>query len=282
MSKDIFDTFFGQLTRNLDASGQSITDILTTFLSLDGPEITRLLGDAMGKIASQGVASGTRFMEPVNIAVGLARGDDFKIPDNKQGATLFRESTRYMNQIIDVISGGEMEERFSATQGSLQQQSSKPFSTVREVDMTDLERVFNMVGVPPYMATPMLRETPEAKNRYSELFNQLNQTTATALLSSPMWKNSDLEGKKALFTKFAEKNKKRVMQLMKTGIGSGDTEASMLVGIEENYGAKKVRSALEDLGIKRSLEELEYQELFTLEQYLKTREDLLNLKVLPD
>lgn len=281
VAQDIGNVFLGQFTRQLDASGQGVIDLVETFLSLEGPEIMELLGGTMSAITAQMAAAGTRFIDPLNSAVGLARGENYRAIDVNQGNSLVRKSTRYMNQIIDAVTGGQvLDERFSPTQGSVPNQASKFISTQREVDMTDLERVYNMVGVQPWTAG-LRTDMADVKNRYAQLFDELNQSTATALLENPMWQNADQETKRVLFADFLTKNKQRVMRYLSTGFDTKDLNRSLLIEIDNSSSEKELQKALEELQVEEDIEKLNYQQLNTILNYLKTREELLKLKVMP-
>ena len=278
VATDIADVFFGQFTRNLDASGEGLISMIQTFTSADGPEIMQVVQDTVSKIASQYVSAGTRFIEPANLAVGLARGEDFKVVDTKQGNTTLRQAFRYMDQFTDILSGGSQEERFSPTQGTIQSQASKSFSTSREVDLTDLERVYNMVGVQPYTAG-LRADDPALKNRFAELFFKMNEATATALLNSSSWKSAGQKQKKMLFNDFVNKNKQSVVEIMKLGFVSGDKEKSLILDIEQKTGKKELRDILEELEIDQDLGDLGIEQLYVIDKYVDIREDLMKFNL---
>lgn len=274
---DIADTFFGQLTRNLDATGESAFMILATVMSGNGKESYNLLEEAFKGVATQFAAAGTRWVEPFNNAVGLARGEQYKEPDTNQGASAFRQATRYMNQIIDIATGDTMEERFSPAQGKRELQASKSISSAREVEMTDLERVYNLVGIPSWQAG-LQTKLPGLKNRYAELYDQLNQTSATALLANQRFRKAPLKDKRALIEDFLEDNKQRVMSYMEAGIMTTDRKISLIRDIDNISSEKELRSAVEDLKFEDDVESLSFEDLYILKTYLETRKGALDLK----
>jgi len=273
LAKEVTDTFLGQFTRNLDASGQSAIDMVETFLSADGKEIMDVFQGVVGKIASQSISAGTRFIDPVNTAVGLAMGDDYVNPDLKQGATVVREATRYMNHIIQAF-GGEYEEKMSPTEGRIQSPAGRYVGTVREVEMTDLNRVYNMMGIPPYKAGSMVQDAP-TKNRYAELFDLLNQSTATALLNNPKFMEGDQEYRKFIWSDFMEKNRRRVKEYMAAGYDTNDLKSRIILEVDDNSTEKELSKAQEKLGLEGDLSDLSYESLNTLLQYLKFRGEFL-------
>lgn len=275
---DIGDTFFGQFTRNLDASGQGLISMIQTFLSADGPEVVGVVSDVIQKIGAQYVSAGTRFLDPINLAAGIARGEDFKVVDTKQGMSTIRQAFRYMDQFMDMSSGGQLEEKMSPTQGQLQSQATKAFSTSREVDMTDLERVFNLVGVRGFKAG-LRTDQAALKNRYADLFYRLNESTATALLKSSSWRKADQKTRKMLFDEYVQENRKRVAEMMRLGLAAGDKEKSLLLDIENKTSAKELKDILEELDIEDDIGELGLDELYLIDNYVDTREDLMKFRL---
>lgn len=276
--KSIADTFFGQFTRQLGGSGEGIYSVLSALMSGEGEEISSLISDVGGKIAAQSVAAGTRFMEPVNMTVGLARGEDYKRIDLKQGNQLFRESTRYMSQIIDSISGGDMEERFSPTQGKIRLQPSKMFSTNREVKVTELDRLYNMMGLPTYLAG-LQSDDPATKNRYAKLYNELNTESAKWLMKDSAWRDSTQDERKQLWKDVASKNKERVLDYMRGSPQMSDYTMSKIIDIESKSSQKELNSVLQKLGYDKPLDELDLDELLNVETYLDTIEEVTKMKV---
>lgn len=224
------------------------------------------------------MSAGTRFLDPINLAAGIARGEDFKVVDTKQGMSTIRQAFRYMDQFMDMSSGGQLEEKMSPTQGQLQSQATKAFSTSREVDMTDLERVFNLVGVRGFKAG-LRTDQAALKNRYADLFYRLNESTATALLKSSSWRKADQKTRKMLFDEYVQENRKRVAEMMRLGLAAGDKEKSLLLDIENKTSAKELKDILEELDIEDDIGELGLDELYLIDNYVDTREDLMKFRL---
>lgn len=271
MLVDIGDTFFGQFTRNLSESGEGAMTFLTTLLSGEREDILPLAGDVAGKLFSQGVSMGARFIAPINDAVGLARGEEYKNIDTKQGASVFREATRYMNQIIDSTFDMGYEERFSPSQGKVQSQATKNFSTARETELTDIERIYNMAGLPSYKAG-VRTDFAGAKNRYARLYSQLNESAASALLKDDRFRNAKQEARQLRLLAVMEKNKKTVKQYMASNRAPDDLESKLVIEIDSEYKDDVIRKALQELNLEEDLDGLTYEQLLTVESYLSFRD----------
>ena len=268
VAKSIADQFVGQLTRNLSASGSSAMQMLETLLNGDGREIVNLGKDIGGSVGSQIVSAGTRFMDPLNTAVGLARGEDSYVPDRNQGNKVLRDSFRYIDQFVMGLGIADYEKKYNPTEGQPRQQPTKFISTDREKYLTDLDRVYNMMGLPTYKAAPKSSDA-RTKNRYNQLFDQLNQRTATQLLDNELFKQGTPKKRKDMFQELVSKNGERVKNHLKLNSQKGDLESSLIIEIDGMGTAKERSDAMEKLGYD-SLSDMTYKELSVLRTYLDT------------
>jgi hypothetical protein len=257
----------------VDASGQSIVDLVESALDPDGEEIIGLLGDMAGKITSQSVSAGTRFLDPLNAVVGLARGEDYTTPDRNQGNKALNDSFKYMDQILMAL-GKDMPQKYQATQGEPDIQATKFISTKREQKLTSLDRVYNLMGIPNWKAGIQTKD-PKAKNRYNQLFNALNERDAELLLKNDRFRQGNEEERVSIFKKFAERNRKKVKDAMSRDTSPGDKEAVLIMEIETSGTALERENVMEEMGFD-DLSELSYYELRSLKSALDTRKWTIN------
>jgi hypothetical protein len=268
VAKSIADQFVGQLTRNLSASGSSAMQMLETLLNGDGKEIVNLGKDIGGSVGSQIVSAGTRFMDPLNSAVGLVRGKDSYVPDRNQGNKVLRDSFRYIDQFVMGLGIADYEKKYNPTEGAPRQQQTKFISTDREKYLTDLDRVYNMMGIPTYKAAPRSSDA-RTKNRYNQLFDKLNQKTATQLLENDLFKQGTPKLRKDMFKKLVSENGQKIKNHMALNLEKGDLESSLIIEIDGMGTAKERSDAMEKLGYD-SLSDMTYRELSILRTYLDT------------
>jgi len=273
VTKIITEQFLTQVTRNVDASGQSIVGLIESALDPDGEEIIGLLGSMAGKITSQSVSAGTRFLDPLNAAVGLARGEDYTTPDRNQGNKALNDSFKYMDQILMAL-GKDMPQKYQPTQGEPDIQATKFISTKREQKLTSLDRVYNLMGIPNWKAGIQTKD-PKAKNRYNQLFNALNERDAELLLKNDRFRQGNEEERVSIFKKFAERNRKKVKDTMSRNISPGDKEAVLIMEIETSGTALERENVMEEMGFD-DLSELSYYELRSLKSALDTRKWTIN------
>lgn len=269
------DQFIGQLTRQLGEAGGGVTEIAKSLLTDEGPELSKVLKDAMGGVASQFISGATRPLEPINVAIGLSRDEEFIVPDRKQGTKWLNESLRYMDQAIAVVAGENwMPELSSAAEGQPRVQASRLVSTTRATRLTNTERVMNMIGRPTYLAN-MMSQAPEANNRYNEIFNQIVEGGAERLYNTEKFKKGNLEVRQYMvgnLLKDARESTKNYMA--RVAENDGDYDLLRMLDISK-YGQLKVRRAMEDLGFDKKLEELGSEQLDALENALRFREEFL-------
>lgn len=270
-----FDQFIGQLTRQLGEAGTGIRQIFESLLSDEGPGIAKVLGDTGGTIVSQAVSGMTRPLEPVNVAIGLTRDEEFYTPDRKQGTKWINEALRYIDQFIAGATGENIAPpKYSAAEGQAPVQASRLVSTTRASRLTNTERVMNSIGLPGFKANMASLSEP-ADNRFNELFNIIVEDNAGALFKSRKFQNGDLETKQLLWSKLLADGRDSVKGYMgRLSTNSGDGTLLKLLDIS-SFPKLRVQRTLEDLGFDRPVDELSEEELYILHNALKFREEFL-------
>lgn len=277
VSLDIFDTFVGQLTRDLDATGQGATDIVIALASGEGKEIMDLIFSAAGTVTARAISAATRPIDPLNSAVGLAQEEDYKTTDRGQGNTVVREAFRYMDRIFEAAGLAEYEEKYSPTVGRIRQQPSKFMSTNREVEMTELARLHNLVGIPPYKAG-VISDSGATKNRYAQMFDQLNEEGAARLMASEAFRKATQEQQLDRYREIMQENRQRVHVAMQLG-NLDDMRMSVILDIEKPSTAtqKQRKEALRRRGVE-SLDDLDYNELGNLYMELRSLKQIRDIE----
>lgn len=270
------DQFVGQLTRQLGEAGQGLGGIVSAVVSEEGQGFSTALMDALGSVVPQYVSAATRPLEPLNVAAGLLRDEEFYTPDRKQGTAWLNNSLRYMDQVIGLVTGKSLAPpKQSAAEGQPTVQASRLVSTTRASKLTNTERVLNAVGRPNYLIN-MASDSPEANNRYNEVFNQIVEDRAGVLWKSKSFREGDLETKQLHISKLMTQARKDTLSYMGRVASNGTDRALMkMIEISKAYPQGKVDNALRDLGFERPLAELSEDELETLGNALKFREEFL-------
>lgn len=272
------DQFVGQLTRQLGEAGAGIGEIATALLSEEGPGLASILADTMGTVVSQAVSGITRPLEPINTAIGLTRDEEFYVPDRKQGSKALNNSLRYMDQFVALVLGENIAPPvYNVGEGQPRVQASRLVSTTRATRLTNFERVMNMIGAPTWKEG-MASLSEVADNRYNKVFHEIVDGSSEKLFKSKKFQEGNLEERQMLVRGMLENARKSTLSYLgRVAANSGD--ASLLKMIEISKQPKlKIRRVLEDLGIDSGLDELSYEELQTIENALKFRDEYLQSK----
>lgn len=271
------DQFVGQLTRQLGEAGQGLNNIVSAVLSDEGPGLAKILGDSMGTIFSQAASGITRPLEPLNVIAGLARDEEFYVPDRKQGTAWVNNSLRYMDQAIGLVTGENLAPpKQTAAEGQPRVQASKLVSTTRGSRLTNTERVMNEIGKPTFLAN-MASQSEAADNRYNEIFHEIVEDQAGLLFKSKDFREGTLEYKQMMVTKMVTEARKATLGYMgRVASNNGDRALMKMINISRAYPKLKVQRTLEDLGFDRGIDQLSEDELDTLENALKFREEFIS------
>ena len=278
-TNDILDTLgLNQLTRQLnqtaDGFGDSVRNILT-----GKQDPTKTFGPS--NIVSQALSGMTRALSPYNDLMGLARGDDFKVIDRKQGSKFWNNSLRYMDQFIGAVSGDLAPERFDAAMGDIRSDASKQLG-IREVDLTSSSKVLNMIGRLNYLENKRTK-VAIAGNRYNEIFHDIFELKAKRLLKSKTFKEGFKGSKRSLLenrTKMVDAALKEANELTKFIMETGskqisDFRLSRLLDLESKAKSiANVEKALDRIGGEiggKEFKDLNLSEIQVLEDYIETQ-----------
>jgi len=275
LSYQLGDQFVGQLTRQLGDAGKGIGNIATALLSPEGPDLAKILQDTLGTIVSQAASGMTRPLEPLNVLAGLTRDEEFYTPDRKQGTKWFNNSIRYVDQMVALATGENIAPPvFTPGEGQPRVQASRLISTTRASKLTNTERIMNMIGRPTYMLG-MASQSEAADNRYNEIFNEIVENGAGKLFNSERFKKADLETKQLLVGQLtASAGKSTKAYMARTATNSGDRVLLKMIQISTTP-KQRLMNTMADLGFDRGLDELSEDELDTLANALKFREEVL-------
>ena len=277
LTKQIGSQFIGQLTRELGEAGEGVSNIFAALISEQGPEYSKLIGNAGGNIASQIFSAMSRPLEPINALIGLSRDEQYYVPDRKQGTKWVNESMRYVDQLIALFRGNENVSPpvFSAAEGQPRTTPSRLISTTRASRLTNTERVMNMIGRPTWTAS-MASMSEAGDNRYNKLFNEIVEKGSTRLFNSKGFQNADLETREYMVGNLLSEAASSTKTFMeKAAARAGDDTLAHMIRISEGYSKDKIDRVMNDLEFEKSFEELTDNELEALETSLKYREEFL-------
>lgn len=269
----------GQITRQLNQITDGLGDLTMTAITEFGtPQGDRALKDLVKPIqtiTSQAMSGSTRFLDPINSAVGLARGSDFKMVNRKIGSETLNNSLRYMDQIIAVVSGKDIsEEQFTGATGKIRSDASKQVG-YREVTMTDTKKVLSMVGRPTYLANLKTKD-PSADNRYNQIFHDIVENMSSDLLRTPGFREGDpkkqinkLKIRQKLVKDLFKDAKDLTITLMERGVKDlGDMQLAKLIEVGSKYKWSDIDRAVEKVAQGTEFKDLTLKQLDLIQGYL--------------
>jgi len=274
------------LLRNLDKAQRDTLESITLMVDPERRDVAAALNIAGNTLASQFASPVFRAAEPLNIVAGLARGEDAAPIDRKQNNKLVNNAFRYIDNIIPLFMGEPLAEaRQTAAGGTADIQSTKMLG-IRNIRLTDTQRVMNRVGIPDYKLDSMIGaskkvkdQAPQAGNTLSGIFFDIIESESSLLLESSWFDNLTQEEK---LQHWKGDVVPRAKDLAKTFLRmqySGPEDVTALqYDITSKFPKSGVQKGLKELNLG-DLEDLEPNELFILQRYLETEESLRSLRI---
>lgn len=261
---------FGQLTRELVSAGDGVYDTFIKLLNGDEGAVASVQ-ELLVATPPQFMSGWTRFLEPVNQVVGLAMSNDFSAMDRRQGNKLWNDSLRYMDFMVEAVTGTERNPQYSAAQGKVPQTDFGKFLGNRGAGFTtNTQRVMNSMGLETYKLSEYMQETPEVNSAFNKLFNSLVEKEATRLWESEKFQRLSPDEKKVLWEDAVGKTRKNVMTMLRTNLQrTGNLAQVELFDLLKDSGRANVQKALQKVLPDVEIEDLTLSQIRMLETYLK-------------
>ena len=273
--------------RGISTAQRDLIDAAYYMSNPENRDLWKAAGIVIKTTIAQPVQSGTRFLEPLNIAAGLARGEEAVPIDRYQGNKLINNTTRYIDNIVAVAMGGKsiQEPQKSAATGEVDVDSAKILG-VRTFRYTETEKVLNILGLDAYalnQATSDRKLVPKAVNEYHGLFHDILEAKATAIMSSRKdFVKLPLETQRRKWRELAStagKETKSILATRRVVSDKDDYTVDLLIDLAENNSTKKLEKAARELGYEKEFEELTRAELVILDSYLDARDYIQDLEL---
>ena len=271
------DVGVGSLTRSLGQTGRDVQSILDTILSGEDEAFIRAMQKTFTAVGSQAISGITRPLEPVNFTVGLLAGSDGEVIDRKQGNIFLNKSLRYMDNIVPMLTGGEMAPQSQQAAGGPSFVQTTKMLGKRPVRLTATERVMNIMGIPTYKLNAsysVSQKAPESANIFNEhMFNAI-ESESQKLLDTGFVKMSSAK-QKLIWGEVAQRQKKIAKTLLFINNSGASDTVDLMFEISDKYSWKEIDSALE--GISKNMDEnLQFEDLtrgqmYSLQTWLETK-----------
>lgn len=245
-----------QAVRDIDTV---VTGLQRTFADFqDDPDLQKFAGDLMGSVLNRTLQGVTRPLDPVNLAVGLARDGNLN-PDLKQGPGIFAEGTRYINNLLPEGLAPDVPVRATPLKG---QEDTPDIGrqilgnrTVRSINIA--EAMHNSAGRPTWKAVRW-GGPPEVKNYMDQLAAPIfEEESIRALKSNPDYFDLTTSEKGRILDSIRKNVRERVSRLMEVQGRPATLDALRMLSQEDQEKVAKVRDFL---GYEGSLSEISKQE----------------------
>ena len=271
MGKDVL----GQLSRQLVDSSDDFLILVENTLSGDvRPEEW---GAMLMKGPAQMASSWTRWLEPFDMAVGMARGVDFNTMDRKQGNQTLNKVMRYTSNLSSLLTGNDdFEKRHTMASGTVTSDPTKFVGQRSGGILTPIEKVANLVGVPTWKLDTIAAD-PKADNRFNQLGNSYLNKAAKELWDSEAFQKSDKVTRKLLYNKMINETTQFVKDFMSDRLEeTGDPRLILSWKISNStYSKSAIDRGVETVGNGvTDIGDLSYGQLSLLESLLSTEKEM--------
>ena len=270
------------LVRNLDTTERELLESLDYIFDSERRSIGEAFNIAGNTLLTQYANPITRPLEPLNVVVGLGRGENAAPIDRYQNNKLLNNALRYVDNIYPLFFGGMSEEaRQTVAGGRADIQSSKILGS-RNIRLTDTQRILARMALPEFNinAAGKVRDlAPAAANSYNGILHDIVEHESTKLLKSKWFEKLTPEEKIRHWTNDVLPRSKSLAKTFLRMKYQGPEEVnSLLFDITNSYKKGDVQAAIKKLDLN-DLEKLNKEELFILELYLKNKKSFLDLKI---
>lgn len=267
------------LTRGLDDATKVLLEAGRSLARGETDQVGKAVKESLAASASMYISGATRRLDPINQVMAVYRGEEFEAIDRKQGYRWVNESTRYVDQIFEAISGKQPGE---ALGGKRAEEKRVPTSDregvaqigrivgYREVQpQSTIQRLFNDVGRPQWMTNIQIK-SPEAANAFNEFVYPTLEVYADVLVSSGKWQGMDLEKRQEALQNILTLARRDAKELLSESIGDEDEKISLILEANDSGVSKRALKRIYDqLGVSEDrLWELNLPQLRLLNYFI--------------
>ena len=275
----------GGLTRNLNKTTAEFADLGAAILSGELGEAWTEAGGIATEITAQALSGFLRPLEPVDTAIGLFAGAEQTPKDNAQGNLFIGNSFRYIDTTVDWLMGNDTPVKVSSAAGELGQQSTKNVG-VRTLDLTNTQRVMNMIGLDQWSINSGLskdkkRMIPEAVNEYQRQVHMSMEGWATMKMENKVFREATQEVQRDLWKDELSRVKDKAKFMLIAKYNGPQSTLRDQYDIMSKFKTGDVEEALEDLGFDKTIGELTLTEITFLRSQLDSADYIFRMNIDP-
>jgi len=270
------------ILRNLDQSQKDMATLMYHTFRGELEQATDAFFNNIEGVGSQVISASTRFVEPVNIAAGIVRGEDARPIDRYQGDKFINDAFRYFDNIIPLFKGEPMGETLQqAAKGKADITSTKVMG-LRPVRLTNTQRVMNMMGLDTFginAARRVRTQAPKAANEYNRILFDIIEAKSTALMNGRVFRSLSTNDQRIRWNRELKTSKKEAQEFLSLQFSGPNDTIRQQHEIATRYSMPKIDKARQALDLEKDLYELNTTEIEILQAYLGVKDKLDVLKV---
>jgi len=267
------------LTRDLGNAFGAVTQGFVLAANAKDVEFLDLAGNFFGSIASQYASGFTRRFEPVNQIISMVKGEDYEAVDKKQGVKWVNDSTRYVDQIFETLTGMEPSEAITGERAQVKKSALSPearpvpigkIGGYREVlPSSTIEKMFNDIGRPTWK-TEIRSKSPEAVNTFNELVRPQIEILADIVMYNDEWDGKTLKEKEDIVASILKVAKRNTMDNMERSLDSDEVKTKLIFDVKKAGRKEDLNKVLTYFDVKeKNLWKLDVNQLRVIEDMVK-------------
>jgi hypothetical protein len=270
------------LTRDLGDAYGAVTEGFVMAANADDVEVLEVIKQMFGSMVSQYASGFTRRFEPVNQIMAMKRGEDYESVDKKQGAQWVNDSTRYVDQIFEAITGMQPTELITdRPQEKTNALSNEPLPVpigkitgYREIlPSSTIEKLFNDIGRSKWK-TEIRSKSPEAANTFNDFVRPQIEMLAEIVMYNGEWDGKSLEDKEKIVATILKVAKGNAMDSLELSIDPVERKTKLIFDVKKITTKKNLGKVLKYFDIKEEeMWKLDVNELLIVEDFLKSMKE---------
>ena len=265
----IYDQFLtGQMSRQLGTYETGIWNLLKATADGDWSMSQEQALKVVGNVTSQAVSGLTRPLEPLNIAVAMARPDKYEAVNRREGNKVFNESIRYVEDIAKGLGLELSPKKYKASTDEDARVQVGKLVGYREVPKHSyIERMFNSIGRPNWR-TGFYSSSPEADNRLNQVIFKYLEDEAVRVFKTGQFEKQSLNMRVKMVGEIVKRATELSKRQLKISPLLQDRRMEMMFKISKNRSKWDVSKYLKAFTRTGDMSDLTIEQLMLLDQLI--------------
>lgn len=267
------------LTRDLGDAYGAVAEGFQMAAEADDIEVLEVIKQMLGNMVSQYASGFTRRFEPVNQIMAMKQGEDYESVDKKQGAQWVNDSTRYVDQIFEIITDMQPTELLTdRPQEKTNALSNEPLPVpigkitgYREVlPSSTIEKLFNDIGKSKWR-TEIRSKSPEAVNTFNDFVRPQIEMLAEMVMYNGEWDGKSLKEKEKIVKTILRVARENAMESLELSIDPVERKTKLIFDVKKITTKDNLSKVLKYFDVQeKEMWKLDVNQLLIVEDFLKS------------